>query len=189
MDTKKISKISFEIKNGSEKHFKTFFEISHAMVFSVCKKMGLSNENVEEVVQDTYIQFWKQRDSIDENKGVMGLLKVIAKRLVIKKINSKERLLELKDNIVNLNKHRSVETPKLINRNLLSKNIEKLPSVQKQIVNLFYMEGLTTLEIAKYLGVTGRTVENNLYRARKNLKVIFNNENLTKNSFYDFIDE
>ncbi|MEC3906734.1 sigma-70 family RNA polymerase sigma factor [Tamlana sp. 2201CG12-4] len=188
MDFKKISILSKYIKKGSEKHFKLFFQITHGVVFGVCVKMGLSQEDAEEIVQDTYIQFWKQRDSIDENNGVIGLLKLIAKRLVIKKINKKE--LTVLNNLDEIHKISDNSDLKgTVNSNLIKENIKKLPPTQKEIITLFYLEGLTTIEISNYLKVSVRTVENNLYRAKKKLKQILDFQNLNTNSFYDFFNE
>jgi RNA polymerase sigma-19 factor, ECF subfamily len=189
LDFNKISDLCNEIKKGSERHFKIFFKNTHGMVYNVCLKMGLSIEDSEEVLQDTYIQFWKQRELLEENKGVLGLLKLIAKRLVLKKINKSEfkssTNLEIFQNLPD----KSNSIRKEINIDLIKINIEKLPNSQRQIINLFYLEGLTTIEISDFLGVTSRTVENNLYRAKKKLKRILEEQNLDNNSFYDFFNE
>ena len=188
MDFKRITRLSYEIKKGSEKHFKLFFKDTHALVFGVCIRMGLSQQDAEEIVQDTYIQFWKQRNSIDKNKGVLGLLKLIAKRLVIKKINKKE--LSVLNNLDEIPKVSDETVFKgTVNSDLIKDNIEKLPPTQKEIITMFYLEGLTTIEIANYSKVSVRTVENNLYRAKKKLKKIFEVQNLSTNSFYDFFNE
>ena len=154
------------------------------MVFGICLKMGLSKENAEEVVQDTFIQFWRQRKTIDEDSGILGLLQIIAKRLVIKKINAEVKVFEF-----NPDKQNSeVDTTNLnapFNSELLNTKLEKLPFAQKQIINLFYIQGLSTIEISEYLGVSGRTVENNLYRAKKKLKKILNKDDVNLSSFYD----
>lgn len=187
MDFKRITTLSYKIKKGSEKHFRLFFKETHGVVFGVCVKMGLSQEDAEEIVQDTYIQFWKQRDSIDENSGVLGLLKLIAKRLVIKKINKKEL------SIINLDERSKVTNDSdikgEIRSHLLKENIEKLPPTQKEIITMFYLEGLTTLEISDYMKISVRTVENNIYRAKKKLKIIFETQKLDMKSFYEFFNE
>lgn len=188
MDFNKISRLTIKIKKDSEKHFKIFFQETHAVVFRVCIKMGLNQEDAEDIVQDTFVQFWKQRDSIDENNGVIGLLKLIAKRLVIKKINKKELLIsndfEVLHKVSDDTNHNRV-----VNSNLIKENIERLPLAQKEIITLFYLEGLTTIEIANYLKISTRTVENNLYRAKKRFKQILETQNLNTNSFYDFFNE
>ncbi|WP_103072088.1 RNA polymerase sigma factor [Aquimarina sediminis] len=187
MNISRISRLSVKIKKGSEKHFKLFFDDTHAMVYKTCVKMGLTQEDAEEIVQDTYVQFWKQRDAIDENKGVLGLLKLIAKRLVLKKINKKDVSFVSGDQ--DKTTEDAKEQPQKLNSDLLLKNIEKLPFSQQQIIKLFYLEGLSTIEISDFLEVSGRTVENNLYRAKKNLKQILEQQNITKGTFYDFFNE
>lgn len=184
MDYKIISKLTCEIKKDSEKHFKIFFDKTHAMVFGICLRMGLSKENAEEVVQDTFVQFWKQRKSIDENSGILGLLRIIAKRLVIKKINGEVQVVEFNPDKLNLQPDTS-NLDLIFNSDLLNRKLQKLPDAQRQIINLFYTQGLSTIEISEHLGVSVRTVENNLYRAKKRLKEILDKNDLNLSSFYD----
>ena len=116
------------------------------------------------------------------------MLKLIAKRLVIKKINKKE--LSVLNNLDEIHKVSDETVFKgTVNSDLIKDNIEKLPPTQKEIITMFYLEGLTTIEIANYSKVSVRTVENNLYRAKKKLKKIFEVQNLSTNSFYDFFNE
>ena len=154
------------------------------MVFGICLKMGLSKENAEEVVQDTFIQFWRQRKTIDEHSGILGLLQIIAKRLVIKKIKSEVQVVEFNADKLSLQSDTS-NLDSTFNSELLSTKLQKLPYAQKQIINLFYIEGLSTIEISEHLGVSGRTVENNLYRAKKKLKKILSKDDINLSSFYD----
>ena len=151
--------------------------------------MNLKREDAQDIVQETYIQFWRQRNSIDEHKGVLGLLKIIAKRLVLKKVNSKQREVELSMNVIDRKEIDNNEFTRVPSPNLLKRNIEKLPKRQKQIINLFYFEGLTTIEIANHLGISERTVENNLYRARNKLNIIFNNGSVSKRVLYHYNED
>lgn len=188
LDFKRITALTSKIKKGSEKHFRLFFQETHGVVFRVCIKMGLNKEDAEEIVQDTFTQFWKQRNLIDEHSGVLGLLKLIAKRLVIKKINKKEiSTLNILDEVKKDLSDSDLRVT--INSNLIKANVEKLPLVQKKVITMFYMEGLTTIEIADYMKTSVRTVENNIYRAKKKLKIIFETQNLEIDSFYEFFNE
>lgn len=188
MNFKRIASLSYHIKKGSASHFKLFFDETHRVVYTVCMKMGLSQEDAEEIVQDTYVQFWKQRDNIDENDGIIGLLKLIAKRLVIKKINKREP--QLQNNLEEVKKiSDEVDAPHIFKAALLKDTVEQLPQVQKEIIKMFYFEGLTTIEISEYMNISVRTVENNMYRAKKKLKSIFEERQLDLSSFYDFFNE
>lgn len=189
MDLVKISKLTAEIKKGSETHFKILFDETHRIIFGVCLKMNLKREDAEDIVQETYIQFWIQRNSIDEHRGVIGLLKIIARRLVFKKVSSKQREVELSMNVPDRKEVDNNDLKGILSPNLLKRDIEKLPKCQKQIINLFYFEGLTTVEISNYLGISGRTVENNMYRAKKKLRVILNNGIASKRGLYNYSED
>lgn len=182
MNFQEIFYLSYQIKKGSEKHFKLFFQKTQGIVFGVCAKMGLSQEDSEEIVQDTYIQFWRQRETLNEKDGVLGLLKIIAKRLVYKKLNAKKEVISLsaipekEDKEVN-----NKEQP--IDKELLEKYLEELPKNQGLIIRLFYLQGLSNEEISDYLNISIRTVENSLYRAKLKLKQQFKDENIRFSTF------
>lgn len=48
--------------------------------------------------------------------------------------------------------------------------LQKLSDSQRQVINLFYFEDLSTKDIAQILKITPKAVESHLRRARKTLK-------------------
>ncbi|NMA85749.1 MAG: sigma-70 family RNA polymerase sigma factor [Tissierellia bacterium] len=54
----------------------------------------------------------------------------------------------------------------------------KLPKKYKMVIYLYYYEGYTTDEISKILQTKSSTIRSRLYRARKRLKIIIEEESL-----------
>ena len=71
-----------------------------------------------------------------------------------------------------------VNNIRTVNLKLLYRMIDGLPGLQRDVVQLRDMEGLSYRDIAKTLQVTEEQVKVNLFRARKKIKTwILNMEN------------
>lgn len=167
-------KIAQSLKKGKEWAFRMLFDKYHKKLYLFSKKMGQSHHDAESVVQDVFIIAWKRRASINEDLSLVAWLFTITKRLIIKKI--KRKALEddyiIKQQSLQATYHHQTEDY-IIFTNLLdqaNEGISKLSSGRKQIFMLSKQQGLSNDEIAEHLNISKRTVENQLYRATKELR-------------------
>lgn len=162
------------IKRDSEVHFKRLFDQFHQNIYAISLKMGLQIHDAEEVVQDTFLMIWSQRETLDEGKSVAGLIKVISKRLIIKRIQkiAAERNYQAYQSYFNSPSTSSLVTEVLWKEIMdeIEKGIAELPEGKRKVLKLVKNEGLTIKEVAKKLDISERSAENQLYRARKMLK-------------------
>ena len=61
---------------------------------------------------------------------------------------------------------------------LLRTAMRDLPDTQRCVLSMFYLEGLSILEISDVLGVSNGTIKSRLFRAREHLKKQLKNSNL-----------
>lgn len=173
------------LKKGDLKQFKLFYKSTHQKIYSTALKLGLKHDDSLDVIQEAYVMFWKQLKQLDLSKSPEGLLKTITKRVIYKKMYHPGSQKEFFNENFILNHqepiNEAVEKP--VHLTLLPKAIESLPVKQKKIIQLFYFEGLDTEEIATHLDVSKRTVENQMYRAKKKLKTLLKQDHL----FYSII--
>ncbi|WP_264523046.1 RNA polymerase sigma factor [Flavobacterium sp. N502536] len=161
------------IKEGSEEAFRMLFDSFHLKIYTVSKRMGMTNEEAEDVIQECFLQLWKQRDSIKEDLSINGLLYTIAKRIILKKIKENKHYYKSKDleaySLPTDNKTQDdisfLETNKFI-----EETIENLPNQQRITFLMNYKKGMTPEEICKELELSKRTVENQIFRAKKKIK-------------------
>ncbi|MBL6448693.1 RNA polymerase sigma-70 factor [Fulvivirga sp. 29W222] len=167
-------KVARLIKKGNERAFRLLFEQYHKPLYLFAMKMGIHQEEAKCIVQEVFIITWKSRTTIDESLSLKAYLYTITKRLVIKKIKRKaleESYLKDPDNLRPVY-HQQTEDY-IIFTNLLDQaheGINKLSPGRKQIFMLSKQQGLSNEEIADQLKLSKRTVENQLYRATKELK-------------------
>ena len=162
------------IKSGSEVAFKLLFDSFHMKIYTVARRMGMTNDEAEDVIQDSFLQLWKQKESINEELSLQGLLYTIAKRITLKKLQEKKNYQTVDyTEGVNLpgytNKTQEdigyTETKRYVNE-----AINELPDQQRTVFLMNFKNGLSAFEIAEQLHVSRRTVENQIFRARKVLK-------------------
>lgn len=171
-------KLITELRNGSEIAFKWLFDSFHLKIYTVAKKMGMTDEEAEDVIQDSFLQLWKQKDSIREDLSVNGLLYIIAKRVVLKKIE--ERKYYCIDHDIENYTNKGINTTQddisfLETNKCVNDIVDKLPEQQRIVFSMNFNGGLSAEEIAGTLGISKRTVENHIFRARKILRTALKN--------------
>ena len=69
-------------------------------------KGNLSNEDVEEIISDTFLIFWKNKDKFDESKKLNLYLAGIAKNLVknkFRKLHINSNIMDYENSIIDNN--------------------------------------------------------------------------------------
>ena len=133
----------------------------YAAAFSICKNAS----DAEDVVQDTFLQYYMTHKNFDNEQHIRAwLLRVAINKA--KNIQSSfwhRNGMPLDDFIETL----SFETPKTKE---LFEEVMKLPEKYRVVVHLFYYEDYSIKEIAKILRTTESNIKVRLSRGRVKLK-------------------
>ena len=137
-----------------------------------------SKEEAEDIVQDVMLKVWRDEKGKVENLAAYcyPMARNLAlNRLVLKDNRSKELEGAYEQEVQEQPLENIIRTEKM---KLLYRMIDGLPGLQRDVVQLRDMEGLSYRDIAKTLQVTEEQVKVNLFRARKKIKTwILNMEN------------
>ena len=133
----------------------------YAAAFSICKNAS----DAEDVVQDTFLQYYSTHKSFDSEQHIRAwLLRVaINKAKNIQSSFWRRNSMPLEDYIETL----SFETPETEE---LFEEVMKLPEKYRVVVHLFYYEDYSIKEIARILKTTESNVKVRLSRGRAMLK-------------------
>lgn len=131
-------------------------------------------DEAEEVVQKVFIRIWENRKSLTWPDNSKSFLFKSVYNECLNSIRNKNTREKCKLNyILHLNSENGMDTldnnPEIHNR--LNKAIENLPRKCRQIFILNKIEGLTQTEIADYLGISTKTVENQVANAVAKLRI------------------
>ena len=147
----------------------------HALV---CRKID-DFHIAEELTQDTFLNAYKNLSTLKDPSQFAGWLYVIANRLCINWIQrNKSKMQSLASTPIEEIEHSSYnhyvleqrEAEATERRHRLVKNLlEKLPESERTVITLYYLGGMKSKEIGKFLGVSVHTVTSRLQRARKRL--------------------
>ena len=168
-----------QILAGDDTAFSTLVEKYqkgiHALVW---RKIG-DFHYAEEITQDTFLNAYKNLSTLKEPSQFAGWLYVIANRLCINwNQRNKSKMQSLASTPMEKIERSSYNRYVLEQReaeaterrhHLVKTLLEKLPESERTVITLYYLGGMKSKEIGKFLGVSVHTVTSRLQRARKRL--------------------
>ena len=147
-------------------------------LFRLALRITFDRAEAEDIVQDVMLKVWRDEKGKVENLAAYCYTmarNLALNRLVLKDNRSKELEGAYEQEVQEQPLENIIRTEKM---KLLYRMIDGLPGLQRDVVQLRDMEGLSYRDIAKTLQVTEEQVKVNLFRARKKIKTwILNMEN------------
>jgi RNA polymerase sigma-70 factor (ECF subfamily) len=145
-------------------------------VYTVVKNCSynLSDEDIEEIVLDTFYTLWNNQNKLDYNKDMPPYIAGIARNLVKKKFHNiklDENIDDYEEKIADIGNIELV----FIERergNIVKEELSKLKKQEKEIFIMYYYEENSIKEIAKYYNISESKVKSKLFRIRKRLNKV-----------------
>lgn len=170
IDSVVLSKLRDNDLVAFEKIYLAYSEKLFHFAFSYLK----SSFEAEEIVQEVFIQVWEMRHQIDPDRSFDSLIH----RMTINRVYNqmKHQVVKQKyqnyltqfDSSLQDSPEAALHFKQLEAKiNLL---LDRLPEQQRAIFEMSRMKGLSHAQIANDLGLSVRTVENQVYRASRFLK-------------------
>ena len=154
-----------------QSQFETMVRRIRPSIISIGRMILLSEDEAEDIAQDTLLRMWTIRDKLEKYDSVDALAKTIAKNLSISRLRKIHfDVVPMMDNIdakVMRNPQSDIENAE--NDIWLAKHIEKLPPSQMIIMRMKQNERLDNYEIAAILGINEAAVRQALSKARRRL--------------------
>ncbi|MEM9849278.1 MAG: sigma-70 family RNA polymerase sigma factor [Bacteroidota bacterium] len=142
----------------------------------------LGDENLaQDVLQESFIKFWKNGDRYDAKKGTLFTwLARITRNTALNTIQSKAHRNTQKNQSIEDLVHHSTNSTLIqqinVNKIGLRGLISKLDDKYKDVIDLAYFQGYTQKEIEEHLNIPLGTVKSRLRIALRELKTLFDYE-------------
>ena len=163
------------VKNSKKRSFQKLFYQFHDQLFRFVVYRVQDADIAKDITQETFLRIWEKRESLQPEKSFFSLLARISTNLCYDHFRYTEVRLRNKDRIPVYGKSHFDNPEEVVQAQAIEKIIrklvnEKLPQRCRIIFILSRIEGLSNQEISLKLGLSIRTVENQIYRALKILK-------------------
>lgn len=145
-------------------------------LFKYAKRVLLSYDEAEDIVQEVYLRLWANREQLAEKKNLEAFAMTMTKNLCIDRYRSKG--FQASNTGVDAGEvditSNSISPQKIAEQrdivDLVKKIVDTLPENMRIVLNLRDMEGLEYDEIAEITGSNINTLKVNLSRARKKIR-------------------
>jgi RNA polymerase sigma-70 factor (ECF subfamily) len=156
--------------------FEQFFKQHFASLCAWCQhKYGFDSDITKEVVHTAFIKLWKNRSTASADVPVKAFLHTIINNTSLDilrhtKVRKRfERYVQQRNESAGSTPQESYDTKKL--RTDIDTAVSELPEQMRTIFELSRYEGLKYAEIARQLNVSVNTVETQMSRALKKLRL------------------
>lgn len=160
--------------NGSESVFNEVFEIYWQKVYTYLVKKTKSTESAKDLTQLVFIKLWKYRhhisDDIPLDKQIFRKTKQILIDWLRQESRRRSRFTDNTAFTQNIIADHSIENADR-NTDLLNA-IVTLPPKRKEIFELKHIYGYSYQEIAQLMGISPKTVDNQLSKANLHLRKV-----------------
>jgi len=173
-----LGELIVRFKNGDMETFTEIYVRCVDHITFVCSKVLNNNEDVEEIVQDTFMKVFSKARELEPETFMAFLRKIAIDRCydVLRKNSRATHAIPAQEEEQDTgfqdgdeflpekyiqNKESSVELLAVIN---------KLPAKQQEVVYLYYYADISTEEIAAINGIPASTVRKQLASARQAIK-------------------
>lgn len=163
------------IRSGDEQAFEQLFRAQYPVLCGYARKYLNDIDQAEEVVQEMFFNFWQKKEKLDINISIEAYLFRSVRNSCLNylkhlKIREEHRLAtnqelrkkeqEVHDNVVALELQEQIENV-----------IDQLPPERKKIFKMSRYEELKYKEIAEKLNLSVKTVEAQMGKALKHLRL------------------
>lgn len=173
------------VKKGNIEAFDILFMKYSQRLYHFSLGYLKSGVDAEDMTQEVFVQLWENRDKLDPQYSFNSYIFTITKNKILnvirKRVYENKYLdtVSVKQILPDFTTDNQMDFKELLE--ISQEAIESLPPKRKQIFKMSRNEGLTYEEIAVQLGISKKTVENQMGTALKTLRSY-----LTKNAEIHF---
>lgn len=162
------------LQQGNHKAFEEVFTAYFDKVKHLLLGILRSESEAEELAQDIFVKLWMNRESIDPNKAFNTYLYTIARNTALNYLKHKLVEENFKNSFNNYDDTAADSSDEILFAKEISLLMEmtvcRMPAQRRTIYQMSREKGVPNNEIAEKLGISKKTVENQLSLALQEIK-------------------
>jgi RNA polymerase sigma-70 factor (ECF subfamily) len=160
------------LRENNPQSFKVLYEKYAPKLHAFSSRFNFTRQEAVEIVQETFIRIWQSRQSIYPDKYFNTFLITIAKHLIYNQIRRNTyRARYVNEQKSGIEKIASDAANERELQKLIHKGMGNLPDRCRKIFSKSRIEGLSNGEIADEMNISKSTVENQLNKALKKMRL------------------
>lgn len=168
------------IANRDQRAFEQLYDATLARVFALARRICIDHALTEEVVEDVYVQVWREAPRFDASRGVpLAWLLMITRSRALDALRRRDEAIAIAEPHLLANEDDAAAAADPLQllatfeeASATRRALESLPARERQLVALAFMRGLTHAEIAQDSGLPLGTVKTTIRRALMTLKTL-----------------
>lgn len=162
------------VRYGDERAMTELYDRYSPLVYSVALRVLGDTGNAEDVLQEVFMQLWRNPDVFDSSRGNLGAwLAVIARNRAIDALRRRKPDTNLEDVIVSVNHDVSAAADRSRAMQKVREILGGMPGPQREALELAYFEGLSHTEIASKTGEPLGTIKTRIRAGLLSLRKAF----------------
>ncbi len=162
------------LRQGDRQAFAELYDRYWEMLYRYVVSVLRGRADAMDVVQDTFVALWQQRDTLGNVGSLPAYLKAMARYKAFKSIRIHLREHDFLESLLDFF-NQPEESPEALLvadelRDIIDSEIERLPAMMRQVFILSRHEHLTYKEIASKLIISDKTVKKQISNALKILR-------------------
>jgi RNA polymerase sigma-70 factor, ECF subfamily len=154
----------FLLKSKDQKGFSILYNNYSGALFGVIGRIIQSDDDANDLLQDTFLKIWRNIDNYDPTKGsIFTWMMNIARNLSIDRVRS----ADFRDSSQNISMEDNV-----IDSIGLKKVVDNLRPEYRQLIDLIYYKGYTQAEVSEEFGIPLGTVKTRIKAAVGSLRAM-----------------
>ncbi|MDX1943327.1 MAG: RNA polymerase sigma-70 factor [Saprospiraceae bacterium] len=174
MSNEKFDDVFLKLQAGDRSALRVLFHQHHPMVCSVIHRFIQDHGTVEDLAQEVFVRFWEKREQIQINSSLQAYLRRMAINEALGYLRRNKHLHdeEVTPQLADSNYDGSAEEHYLHNEleHSIRAAIDTLPPKCRTVFQLSRFEEMTYQEIADQMGISIKTVENQMGKALRILR-------------------
>ncbi len=158
------------IAAGDNEAFKTLFEMFYPKVKIFLVKFLKDENTAEDISQDIFVKIWTYREALPDIRSFNTYLYRMTRNAALNHLRGNHSKIDISKMSVLDDKDIEAEYQTKEKELLIRLTVEHMPPQRQRIFKMSREQGLSNDDIALKLGISKKTVENNITLALKDLR-------------------